>query len=141
MSVAITKRGFLISLMLFAFFYSKEQKTEAPVYKSTNSEGIERKIFDTISKLPEYKARALYIEKKTSGKRHLAIVIYKRPSNKIRYYWIKAVEDNGTSFYTHFNFYIYTDPFSIKYYDVINDVAITLEEWRLQTKAQSAKVQ
>ncbi len=127
--------------MLFAFFYSKEQKNEAAVSKSTNSEGIEGKIFDTISKLPEYKARALYIEKKTRGKRHLAIIIYKRPSNKTQYYWVKAVEDNGPSFYTHFNFYIYTDPFSIKYYDVINDIVITLEEWRRQTKAQSTKIQ
>jgi hypothetical protein len=140
MGIAISKKLFLISLMLFAFLYSKEQNKEAAVSKSTNS-AIEERILDTISQLPEYKERALYIEKKTNRKHHLNIIIYRRPSNKTPYYWVKAVEDNGINYYTHFNFYIYANPFSIKYYDTINDKVISLKKWREQTKAKAIKIQ
>lgn len=94
------------------------------------------KIYDIISALPEVKERAKYIEKETNGDRHLQIMIYKTQKELEReYYWVKAGEDNGTNFVTHFNFYVYPYNkirFEIKHYDTVNDSVIDLETWRKQ---------
>lgn len=114
------------------------QNTKSIVPKPKGSTAIEDKILDTIFKLPECRERAAYIEKQTKGKRHLSIIIYERPSKGNIYYWVKAWEDNGMSYATHFNFYVYPKPFGIKYYDTVNDKAISLTEWRQQTKQKGS---
>jgi hypothetical protein len=96
----------------------------------------EQKICDMILALPEVKERAKYVEKQTKGKRHLMVWIYDTPkeSNE-EYYWVKAGEDNGTNYVTHFNFYVYPKNNEIKFYDVVNDTVISLTTWRKELKS------
>lgn len=96
--------------------------------------GPDKKILDTIASLPETKERANYIQEQTKGKRSLAYQIFASPDSSTDDYWVKAVEDNGDSYVTHFNFYVNPVSFQIKYLDIVNDTAITLEEWRRQSK-------
>ncbi|HTM65775.1 MAG TPA: hypothetical protein VL093_05625 [Flavipsychrobacter sp.] len=98
---------------------------------STNKEGVEEKIFDTIFKLPEVEERARYIEKQTKGTRNLKIWIADTPTlPDRRYYWIKVGEDNGTNLVTHFNFHVYPDSMRIIYFDIESDSELTLDKWR-----------
>ncbi len=103
-------------------------------HQSDDSSKLENKILDTIINLSEVKARARYIKIKTKGKRKLQYTIWGKPAKQNPYYWIKVMEDNGTSYYTHFNFYVYPKNFAIQFYDVINDTAINLSEWRKSYK-------
>ena len=114
------------------------QSSGSDVPTQNKSSVIEEKIIDTIFKLKEFRQRAAYVEKQTKGKRHLEIVIYRRPSKDIPYYWIKAREYNGMSYATHFNFYVYPKPFTIRFYDSVRDTGISLKEWRFKLKVKRA---
>jgi hypothetical protein len=103
------------------------------------SKATEDKILDTIFRLKEVKERADYVKKASQGKRHLGVVIYTKPSNEAPYYWVKACEDNGISYYTHFNFYVYPKPFAIKFIDTERDIVISLDEWREQAKHKNSR--
>jgi len=95
----------------------------------------EDKIYNLILAIPEVKERGNYIEKETKGKRHIQLMIVETPKdNKSNYYCVKVGEDNGTNFVTHFNFYVYPEKPEIKYYDIINDTAISLDAWRKNNK-------
>lgn len=107
-----------------------------PVHAQNNA--IEEKILDTICKLKEVKQRAIYIEKVTNDTRHLSIVVFDTPSKGAQYYWVKAWEDNGISYYTHFNFFVYLNPFEIKFYDTMDGKVISLKEWRRQLKKKKS---
>ncbi len=104
------------------------------VLVKAQNNSIENRIIDTILKLKEVKERAEYVEKVTNGKRHLGICIYKNPSKDQPYYWVKAWEDNGSNYVTHFNFYVYRRPFQIKFLDTVEDTVISLKEWRRRMK-------
>ena len=98
---------------------------------SNYNETVEDKIIDTIFKLTEVKERAMYIEGKTKGKRHLKVWVVDTPNSPDqKYYWIKVGEDNGTNLVTHFDFYVYPDSMRIMYYDTQNDSELTLNKWR-----------
>lgn len=98
---------------------------------SSSFESIEDKMMDTIFNLKEVQERAKYIEGQTNGKRHLKVWLADTPNlPTTHYYWIKVGEDNGTNLVTHFNFYVYLDSMRIMYYDIPNDSALTLDEWR-----------
>jgi hypothetical protein len=45
---------------------------------------------------------------------------------------VKVWEDNGDSYATHFNFYVYPKTFTIKFFDIEKGTAIGLKEWRKQ---------
>lgn len=92
----------------------------------------ESKILDKIFELKEVRQRAEYIKLASKGERHLSAIIYSKPSKDEPYYWVKVWEDNGDSYVSHFHFFVYPDPFEIKYYNVAEDTAISLEEWRKQ---------
>ena len=95
---------------------------------------ISNKIYDTIFSLSEVKERDLYIKKMTSGKRHLQIIIDSVGLVENGYYWVKAGEDNGINFVTHFNFFVYPNKYEIKYFDTARDTIINLRTWREETK-------
>ena len=95
---------------------------------------LEGKIIDTIASLKEVVERSKYVEEQTKGKRHLQFAIWNRPKKATPYYWVKVMEDNGVSLYTHFNFYVYPKTMTIKYYDTINDRIIDLATWRKNEK-------
>jgi hypothetical protein len=102
--------------------------------KNNSFSKLEDKILDTISSLKEVAERSKYVENKTNGKRHLQYVIWEKPGNATPYYWVKVVEDNGSTFYTHFNFYVYPNTMMVKYYDTINGLPIDLTTWRKNKK-------
>lgn len=111
--------GFLVFLFLTAKVARKESDRIAQDFKSVDeslnkpqaiikdsipvSGNIEERILDTIASLPETKERAGYIEKQTGGKRNLAYQIFASPDSSTGDYWVKAVEDNGDSYVTHFD--------------------------------------
>jgi Na+-transporting NADH:ubiquinone oxidoreductase subunit NqrA len=118
-------KNFLIVLFLFISFASVSQsKADRHLSK------IETLIIDTISKLPEVKERIRHVDNKTKGKRHLSITVWSKPNQKEKYYWIKVMEDNGATYVSHFNFFVYPNNLTIKYFDTKNDTAISLKVWR-----------
>lgn len=93
-------------------------------------------VYKLILSLPEVAKRARYIQEQTKGERHLEVMIAESPKENVRnYYWVKAGEDNGNAYVTHFNFYIFpTRNWEIKYFDPVKNMVITLEEWRKEKK-------
>lgn len=90
------------------------------------------KVYHLILSLPEVVRMARYIQDHTKGARHMEVMIAESPKDSIKnYYWVKAGEDNGMIYVTHYNFYVYPDNnFEIKYFDPINDTLMSLEDWR-----------
>lgn len=132
------KKLILFAQLLVALT-STGQSTKVSPSKSKHPTTIEEKILDTIFSLPECKERASYIKKQTKGKRRLSVVIYAEPTKESPYYWVKAWEDNGAAYATHFDFYVYpTKPLTIKYYDAVSDEAIPLKQWRKQKKGKAS---
>lgn len=94
------------------------------------------KVYKLVLSLPEVAQMARYIQEHTKGSRHMEMMISQSPRDSIQnYYWVKAGEDNGTIYVTHYNFYVYPDNnFEIKYFDPINDTLMSLEDWRKENK-------
>ena len=124
--------------MMLVSLFTLAQSPKDVVSKSKESNALEEKIVDTIAKLPECRKRAAYIEKQTNGQRQLRYVIYEEASKEKPYYWVKAWEDNGITYVTHFNFYVYQKPFRIQFYDTVNDKVISLKEWRKQSRRRTS---
>jgi hypothetical protein len=93
-------------------------------------------VYKLILSLPEVVRMARYIQEHTKGSRHMEVMISQSPRDSIQnYYWVKAGEDNGTIYVTHYNFFVYPDNhFEIKYFDPINDTLMSLEDWRKENK-------
>lgn len=92
-------------------------------------------IYKLILSLPEVSKRARYIHEQTKGERHLQVMIVESPNNVIDYYWVKAGEDNGSNYVTHFNFYVFPKRnWEIKYFDTVKDTLVTLEDWRKENR-------
>jgi hypothetical protein len=92
-------------------------------------------IYKLILSLPEVTKRARYISEQTKGGRHLEVMIAESPNSIVDYYWVKAGEDNGSAYVTHFNFYVFPKKnWEIKYLDTVKDTLISLEEWRKGNK-------
>jgi hypothetical protein len=94
------------------------------------SENPENRIIDTIAHLPEVKQRSAQLENSTDGKRHLQIAIYQKPNKSRKYYLVKVLEDNGSTFVTEFNFYVYPQTMAIKYLDTMTGKMLDLRTWR-----------
>jgi len=101
------------------------------VDSTSNYTGKENKITDIVFRLPEVKSFARYLYRKTKGKRHLQILLAGYDKQK-KCFWVKAGEDNGYMFVTHYNFYVYTNPTKIFYLDKVADKIVPLQEWRRQ---------
>lgn len=104
------------------------------VTAQAQTDAFEDKALDTIFKLKEVKEMSAYIKKESKGKHRLVLFVNGTPSKETPYYWIKAWEDNGLTEVTVFDFFVYPKPVEIKFYDTIKDTAISLKEWRRQTK-------
>ena len=92
------------------------------------------RMLDSVFNLREVKERIGYVDKLTKGKHKIKLIVYAEPTKDQPYYWIKVWEDNGISMVTHFDFFAYPKPFTIKVYDSAEDAEISLEEWRQQRK-------
>ncbi len=75
-----------------------------------------------------------YVTKYSRGKRHLSYAVYGRPNKENNYYLVKVWEDNGGSYYTHFNFYVNKKTFAIMYDDIVHDTLISYTDWSRERK-------
>ena len=96
-------------------------------------EASEDKIMDQVWALKEVIDLNASIRKKTGNKRGLNTRISSEPSDDQEYYGVTVAEDNGASYATYYEFHIYPD-YSIRYYDIVEDQELTLEEWRKSNK-------
>lgn len=117
---------FLFSALTVVFLHSAHAQSSAPLM------GKERKVLVMVEKLPEVVKREQYVEKMTKGKRHLMFYISEKPTKKQENFWVKVAEDNGASYFTHFNFAVNPNSYVIKYYDTITGNLISLKAWRNQ---------
>src|SRR6218665_1003268 len=95
--------------------------TGNPSFEIADSDNKNRsKIMETIISFPEVKEK------------ECGVWIYESPQTNDRdYYWIKAGKGNlDESYKTDFNFFVYMNPFTVKYYDEKNNKTYSLEEWR-----------
>ena len=115
-----------IYLVLISFFYLTNQmigQTNQEIVKDSTDASI----IDVIWNLKEVQERNEYVIKNSNGKRRLVVFIYKKPKkNENEYYWIKVVEDNGTTLYTHYNFFVYPQDMRVTYFDTSNNKEIEL---------------
>jgi hypothetical protein len=115
-----------------------EQDTPQPDAKPTmtpaeRKESSEDKIMDKVWAIQEVIDLDKTIRKKTKNKRGLSTRISSEPSDDQEYYGVTVAEDNGESYATYYEFHIYPD-YSIRYYDVVEDRELTLEDWRKSNK-------
>lgn len=97
--------------------------------ESKNTASLEDQIIDKVYDLPEVQELEASVRKKSGGKRNLSLRISSEPSDDQEYYGVTVAEDNGAALATYYEFRVYPD-FSIRYYDVVEDRDISLDEWR-----------
>jgi hypothetical protein len=98
---------------------------QVKIIKETKQES---KVCNLIASLPEVINANNYVKKTSKGKRHLMTFIESDPTKETPYYWVKVAEDNGSTYYTHFNFYVTPKTYTIKYLDAITGKAIPLTQ-------------
>lgn len=112
---------------------SEPAKTDAAaVIDESDSKSVtstEDRIIDKVYNLPEVQALEASVRKKSGGERNLSLRISSEPSDDQEYYGVTVAEDNGAALATYYEFRVYPD-FSIRFYDVVEDSEISLEEWR-----------
>jgi len=112
-----------------------QSKPETKLVKTPaeRKDASEDKIIDQVWALKEVIDLNESIRKKTGNKRGLNTRISSEPSDDQEYYGVTVAEDNGASYATYYEFHIYPD-YSIRYYDIVEDQELTLEEWRKSNK-------
>ena len=123
----------MISMLCGVLSFGQTNQKQG-THTTDNFSKLENKILDTVMNLSEVKARAKYIKTKTNGKRNLQYTVWEKPTKEKPYYWVRVMEDNGSAYHAHFDFFVYPKNFLIEYYDIVNDTAITLSEWRKNYK-------
>lgn len=95
----------------------------------------EDKCISLVEKLPEVIELGEQINENSKEKNHLTLWVAADPSEtKIKYYWIKAGEDNGYNIATLLNFYVNPNSEEILFYDIVNDTLVNLDFWREKLK-------
>lgn len=97
--------------------------------EKNESTSMEDRLIDKIYALPEVHELEASVNKKSGGKRRLSLRITSEPSDDQEYYGITVAEDNGAALATYYEFHVYPD-FDIRFYDVVEDQELSLEEWR-----------
>lgn len=105
----------------------KYDTSKETIQKKTDA--IEDKIMAMVLNIPEVVEMNKKIEKNSKGKRTLSSFISSNPGDDQEYYSVSVSEDNGDAMATYFQFHVYPD-MTIKYYDVIEDQELTLQEWK-----------
>jgi hypothetical protein len=101
---------------------------------------MEDSLLKAVALLPTVMLRDAYMLEKTGGKRYLKYHIDHRPTIDSPYYIIRAVEDNGGTYVTHFHFYYFIKDRQFKLYDTINDSLVSLDpededRWELKNRS------
>lgn len=125
------KLGFITLLMLHGLF-----STEMLAQSSIDSLN-ETRVMNAIWQLDAVQERNDQVVELSEGKRELFLLLYKTPEETENgAYWVKIVEDNGSSYVSHFNFFIYPNDGKTTFYDTINDLEIDVEEWQKQEELE-----
>ena len=111
-----------IFLFLTSLLFSQSRGTKS-------FSNLENEIIDTISKLKPVIERMHYVDAESKGKRQLKFIIWRKPTKSSPFFWVKVMEDNGISYYTHFNFYVYPKTMKINFYDTFNNKTLDLDKW------------
>ncbi len=93
---------------------------------------LEKRIYDTISTIPEVIKYSNYLDSVSKDSIHLESII-DPPSDASKDYSIQVGSTTNSIYHTEFTFNIQVKNnkvIGLKYYDVIDDTVITLPEWR-----------
>jgi|GEM_PF-3445483 len=124
--------GYITGTLLLVFFFclsqsARPQASEHPTQKTVVTESF---ALDKVLLLSEVRHTDADIRRKSNGKGHLASLLSAKPNHIHPYYWVAIGEDNGGSFVTYFNFYVYNHERKILYLDTDTGKAIDLAAWR-----------
>lgn len=97
---------------------------------TAEEEAVLKKVMD----LQEVKLASAYADSISNHKHGITLIISAEPGKEQDYYTVQAGYTSDIRFEVYFNFYIYPKGMTIKYYDVMTDTALPLEEWRKQIK-------
>jgi hypothetical protein len=97
--------------------------------REARKEATEDNLMQLVLDLEEVQELDREVRKKTNGKHKVKTMISSEPGDDQEYYAVAAMEDNGQSLVTIYEFRIYPD-MSIHYYDIVEDRELTLKEWR-----------
>jgi len=85
-------------------------------------------ILNKLSKLKIVRDLASYIDSASQKKRSLKLIIVGEDQDDSNYIIVKAMEDNGSNFVTHFTFKVQKDNLKIGLYDPVADKFMTIEK-------------
>jgi len=85
-------------------------------------------ILNKLSKLKIVRDLASYIDSASQKKRSLKLIIVGEDKNNSNYFIVKAMEDNGSNFVTHFTFKVQKDNLKIRLYDPVADKFVEVEK-------------
>jgi len=129
----------IFSFLILILFISCENKqettntqptTEVPKTETPEIVTIEDRIFNEILALDEIKAYNKYLDSLKGKEAKTTFIISEKPTKESPYYVVKYGFTDEDHFVSEFLFYVYPEPFEIKYFDVVDDTAISIEEWR-----------
>jgi len=124
----------LFSSLIWVSCQQRPQQQVKPKPQGVNKEvtvsAQEEHLVKLIMNLEEVKRKSAIIEQESKGKRHLATYVETLPTADDPNYWIKVAEDNGGSYVTYYTFAVDGKTQLIRYYDVMQDSLLSLEQWR-----------
>ncbi|WP_428329279.1 hypothetical protein [Mucilaginibacter sp.] len=105
-------------------------------FKGTNRK--EKQVLKLINSLPE-----VIKENQTRKKLHLSVFlkayIQNIPNKTDDCYYVTISEEKGERLFTYDWYKVNSHTYAVSYYDVINNKAISLKEWRMHKKHQPIK--
>jgi hypothetical protein len=121
---------FLFILCEFVIGSPNYAKTLGKNFGEEKDTLTENTIMEKLFELPEVKRKWKFVDSLTAHKKGISMRVMKRPEGISTYYWIAVGYDNDLSFETYYNFYVWPDPMTIRYYDPGEGKILTLAEWR-----------
>ncbi len=90
----------------------------------------ENKIVDIICNSNEVEEKRKFLKRQSNSLQNFICEIWRKPTERSPYYWIKVLNNNGGHILTYFNFFVRLFPFEILYYDEDKDQKIDLRIWK-----------
>ena len=99
-------------------------------YVQKGDDSIVSKIENKIFLLPEVQRKQKLVDSISHHKHGVSIMVIERPNKTGKYYWIAVGYSSEIRFETMFNFYVWSSPMVIKYFDTDKGKELTLAQWR-----------
>lgn len=128
----------VISVMISCQQSPKKEKSKTDIKPKTESAALnqEDQLIKLITDLDEVKRKSIQVKKESNGKRHLSTYMDDSPAADDTDYWMKVAEDNGDSYVTYYTFAVDKKTRQIRFYDVLQDSLISLNQWRKTTVSE-----